>query len=134
MRVRSAMRTRAGPDLGLDPGPGPGSCPRILSPNTGPHTAPSPGPGPAPAPGAWRNENMNGKGTYYYADGNIYEGQWVEGNKHGEGSHTWVDGQVSVPTFLVTCCVCIEAIARSQGWMYIVRRPSTHCPLRHALT
>ena len=44
--------------------------------------------------GAWRNENMNGKGTYYYADGNIYEGQWVEGNKHGEGSHTWVDGQV----------------------------------------
>lgn len=44
--------------------------------------------------GAWRNENMNGKGTYYYADGNIYEGQWVEGNKHGEGMHTWVDGQV----------------------------------------
>ena len=44
--------------------------------------------------GAWRNENMNGKGTYYYADGNIYEGQWVEGNKHGEGTHTWVDGQV----------------------------------------
>jgi len=44
--------------------------------------------------GAWRNENMNGKGTYYYADGNIYEGQWVEGNKHGEGNHTWVDGQV----------------------------------------
>ena len=44
--------------------------------------------------GAWRNENMNGKGTYYYADGNIYEGQWVEGNKHGEGSHTWVDGQI----------------------------------------
>ena len=37
---------------------------------------------------------MNGKGTYYYAYGNIYEGQWVEGNKHGEGSHTWVDGQV----------------------------------------
>ena len=37
---------------------------------------------------------MNGKGTYYYADGNIYEGQWVEGNKHGEGSHTWVDGLV----------------------------------------
>jgi len=44
--------------------------------------------------GAWRNENMNGRGTYYYADGNIYEGQWVEGNKHGEGMHTWVDGQV----------------------------------------
>jgi hypothetical protein len=44
--------------------------------------------------GAWRNENMNGKGTYYYADGNIYEGQWVEGNKHGEGTHTWVDGQI----------------------------------------
>ena len=44
--------------------------------------------------GAWRNENMNGKGTYYYADGNVYDGQWLDGNKHGYGTHTWVDGQV----------------------------------------
>ena len=43
--------------------------------------------------GAWKNGDMNGKGTYYYADGNLYEGQWKEGNRQGEGTLTWFDGQ-----------------------------------------
>jgi len=30
-----------------------------------------------------------GKGTMYYASGNIYEGDWHEGKRHGKGKFTW---------------------------------------------
>jgi len=44
--------------------------------------------------GGWKNDTMNGKGTYYYQSGNVYVGQWKEGLKHGTGTHTWANGQV----------------------------------------
>jgi hypothetical protein len=33
------------------------------------------------------NGNINGKGTYYMADGSRYEGDWLDGKRHGKGTY-----------------------------------------------
>ena len=35
--------------------------------------------------GEIRNGFRNGKGKFFYANGNIYDGEWVDNNKHGIG-------------------------------------------------
>jgi len=35
---------------------------------------------------------MNGKGTYYYANGNKYIGDWVDDFRSGQGVFKWSDG------------------------------------------
>merc|ERR1711990_1016591 len=34
----------------------------------------------------------DGKGTFYYPDGSIYEGQWTDDRKHGQGTYTYPNG------------------------------------------
>lgn len=36
----------------------------------------------------------HGQGTFYYADGAVYEGQWSDNNKHGQGTFTYKNGRV----------------------------------------
>jgi hypothetical protein len=40
------------------------------------------------------NGLKHGKGTYYYADGSVYEGDWANNQIHGIGTYTWKDGKV----------------------------------------
>ncbi len=37
-------------------------------------------------------DKMNGKGTYYYANGNKYTGDWVNDMRTGQGVFTWANG------------------------------------------
>lgn len=37
---------------------------------------------------------MHGKGTYYYADGGVYEGEWQDRKMHGKGRFTFPNGSV----------------------------------------
>ena len=34
----------------------------------------------------------NGRGQYYYENGDMYDGMWRRNNKHGFGIYTYVDG------------------------------------------
>jgi hypothetical protein len=43
-------------------------------------------------PGQYGNDNRNGKGTYYYANGNIYTGGWIDGKMAGQGVFVWSNG------------------------------------------
>ena len=40
--------------------------------------------------GQFKDGKMNGKGTYYFADGNKYVGDWVDNNRTGHGVFTVV--------------------------------------------
>jgi len=35
----------------------------------------------------------NGKGTYYYANGDVYDGFYCHNRRSGEGIYTWSDGK-----------------------------------------
>ena len=35
--------------------------------------------------GAWKDDNMHGKGVYSYSDGSVYEGDFQNGVKCGHG-------------------------------------------------
>jgi hypothetical protein len=37
--------------------------------------------------GNWQEDKMDGEGTYYYANGDIYAGSFSEGKKHGQGMY-----------------------------------------------
>jgi len=37
---------------------------------------------------------MNGKGTYTWRDGRVYEGDYVMDKKHGHGKYRWADGRI----------------------------------------
>ena len=42
--------------------------------------------------GAWKDDEMHGKGNYKWADGRSYEGEFKHGKKHGNGTYKWPDG------------------------------------------
>ena len=42
--------------------------------------------------GQFKDGKKNGKGTYYYANGNKYMGDWVDENRTGQGVFTWPSG------------------------------------------
>jgi hypothetical protein len=42
--------------------------------------------------GQMKDGNFNGKGTYYYANGNKYTGDWINDKMSGHGVFTWTDG------------------------------------------
>ena len=35
--------------------------------------------------GRWENDERNGKGTYRYVNGDVYEGEWKDNKRHGKG-------------------------------------------------
>jgi len=37
---------------------------------------------------------MNGKGVYYYANGNRYDGDWKDDKKNGKGIYYFADGTI----------------------------------------
>ena len=37
---------------------------------------------------------MEGKGTFSWTDGRVYEGEWVNNKKHGKGTFKWEDGRI----------------------------------------
>eukprot|EP00475_Leptophrys_vorax_P045524 TRINITY_DN9474_c0_g1_i4.p1 TRINITY_DN9474_c0_g1~~TRINITY_DN9474_c0_g1_i4.p1 ORF type:complete len:753 (-),score=171.28 TRINITY_DN9474_c0_g1_i4:1171-3429(-) len=41
----------------------------------------------------WVDGQMNGQGSMYYPNGNIFVGTWVNGQKEGPGSFVWNDGR-----------------------------------------
>jgi hypothetical protein len=42
--------------------------------------------------GQFQDDNMNGTGTYHFADGRNYTGDWIEGKKTGHGVFIWTNG------------------------------------------
>jgi hypothetical protein len=42
--------------------------------------------------GQFKDDKMNGKGTYYCANGNKYTGDMVNGKFEGQGVLVWEDG------------------------------------------
>ena len=43
--------------------------------------------------GEWLNGNLNGLGTYTFANGDKYVGEYKDGKQHGQGTLTWPDGE-----------------------------------------
>ena len=35
--------------------------------------------------GRWENDERNGKDTYRYVNGDVYEGEWKDNKRHGKG-------------------------------------------------
>lgn len=42
--------------------------------------------------GEWKNNMMEGSGTYTWDDGKVYKGEFKMGKMHGEGKYDWGDG------------------------------------------
>lgn len=40
----------------------------------------------------FNNDKRNGKGTYYFPNGEKYEGDWLEDKRTGQGVYCWVNG------------------------------------------
>ena len=40
------------------------------------------------------NGKREGKGTYFFADGDVYEGEWKDGKKEGKGTYYFKDGDI----------------------------------------
>ena len=49
--------------------------------------------------GEYKDGNMNGQGTFTYADGRKYAGEWNEGKYHGQGTYTNADGTKYIGEF-----------------------------------
>lgn len=43
----------------------------------------------------WKNQR-HGYGTYFYDNGDVYEGEWAEDEKHGSGTYNFASGKVYV--------------------------------------
>ena len=48
-----------------------------------------------------RYEKPHGKGTFYWNDGDRYEGDWVNGERTGKGKLTFANGDVYEGDFVV---------------------------------
>lgn len=44
--------------------------------------------------GEWENGVKQGKGTYTFASGDIFEGNYVDNKRHGPGKLSKVDGEI----------------------------------------
>ena len=42
--------------------------------------------------GEWSNNQRNGKGTQFFADGRKYIGDWLDDKRNGRGMFTWPEG------------------------------------------
>jgi hypothetical protein len=48
------------------------------------------------------SNTVQGKGTYYYADGSVYEGAWVAGKMQGKGLFVYPNGNKYDGDFFVS--------------------------------
>ena len=44
--------------------------------------------------GEWKNGDMHGKGIYYYVNGEVYEGEWKNGKMEGKGIYYYLNGDI----------------------------------------
>ncbi len=49
--------------------------------------------------GEWVNDKKHGKGTQYYANGDKYDGEWADDVEHGNGVYTKANGQMLTGLF-----------------------------------
>ncbi len=42
--------------------------------------------------GEWKDGKRDGQGTYYFANGNRYEGEWKDNNRNGQGTYYFASG------------------------------------------
>ena len=50
--------------------------------------------------GQWKNGLRNGKGTYYYSNGNIkYDGDWINDKYEGNGKEIYENGEYYIGQF-----------------------------------
>jgi hypothetical protein len=49
--------------------------------------------------GQWFNDSRQGKGKYYFATGEMYEGQFLQNNFNGDGVYTYANGDRVEGTF-----------------------------------
>ena len=49
--------------------------------------------------GEWKAGQMEGRGTFRYADGGVHEGEWKGCEKEGVGISSFTDGNVSVSVY-----------------------------------
>jgi hypothetical protein len=47
---------------------------------------------------------MDGRGTYHFANGNVYEGEYRADKKEGRGAFKYADGDIEVSSFEAGCC------------------------------
>ena len=40
----------------------------------------------------WYQDYQHGKGTMYYYNGDLYEGDWINDKREGQGTYTWKNG------------------------------------------
>ena len=50
--------------------------------------------------GDFKNDNKEGKGIYYWNNGDRYEGDWKNDNKEGKGIYYWNNGDREMGDFL----------------------------------
>lgn len=46
--------------------------------------------------GRWEDDKRNGKGTYQYVNGDVYDGDWKDNKKHGKGIYTCTTTKLKV--------------------------------------
>ena len=44
--------------------------------------------------GDWKNDQKNGKGTYYWPNGDKYSGDWLNGHRTGNGVYYYKSGDI----------------------------------------
>lgn len=65
--------------------------------------------------GSFNSDSMEGQGTYYYANGDIYSGAFKAGKKHGSGQMFFKVGCDHPSLFLLLSLARFEAFCR--GWL-----------------
>ena len=44
----------------------------------------------------WKNDKREGRGIYYYNDGDRYEGEWKNDNMEGKGIFSYKNGDIEI--------------------------------------
>ena len=48
--------------------------------------------------GQWKNNSMDGEGTYKFPNGDMYSGSWLNGLKHGRGKYLFKNNSLLTAT------------------------------------
>jgi hypothetical protein len=48
----------------------------------------------------WKNEEINGEGTFHYKNGDIYKGSFINGSRNGKGNMHYQNGNVYFGNFV----------------------------------
>ena len=74
--------------------------------------------------GEWREDKMNGDGTFSFGSGAVYKGRWADNQFVGEGTYTWPDNTSYTGGWADNTCAAGAAGPASRRV-----RAITHCRL-----